>query len=195
MKKIYVLVLALSITTISFSQSISIGAIGGATMFQSPKEFTNSISNGGFGFKNSANFGIKGKFDFPLLPLSTNLSIMYIPLSSEEYSIKVNSNILALGIGAEWSFLPGPVSPYAGLDILFNSFGDLEAKTPFGNMTEKGFTRDGFAIGAGVVFGLLPLFDVDVSAKYVVYNFLGKKGNENSVSSINISAGIYYNFL
>lgn len=195
MKKSYFLFFALILTSITFSQSIKVGVLGGTTMFQSPDEFTKSITEGGFGFNNSIHYGIKGKFEIPLLPLSMNASILYVPLSSEESSIKLTSNLLALGIGAEWSFIPGPISPYASIDLLFNSFGELKLESPFGNLKEKGFTRNGFAFGGGITFTLLPMIDLDLSAKYAYYNLLGTKGGEKAVTSINITGGIYISFL
>lgn len=193
MKKIISFILILS--SISFSQGIGVGITGGLVNFTGPDGFTNSIQDGGFGFKNSFGFGVKGKIDIPLIPLSANASINYIPLSSKEGSIEISSNILALGIGAEWSFIPGPLSPYAAVDLLFNSFGELEIKTPLGTLKEKSFTRNGIAVGAGVAFTLLPVIDLDLSAKYAIYNLLGSKSGEENVSSINIMATIYYNIL
>ena len=184
MKKSYFLFFALILTSITFSQSIKVGVLGGTTMFQSPDEFTKSITEGGFGFNNSIHYGIKGKFEIPLLPLSMNASILYVPLSSEESSIKLTSNLLALGI-----------SPYASIDLLFNSFGELKLESPFGNLKEKGFTRNGFAFGGGITFTLLPMIDLDLSAKYAYYNLLGTKGGEKAVTSINITGGIYISFL
>lgn len=194
MKKFFAIFFILMLNTISFPQGISVSLIGGATIFQSPDDFKNSISNGGFGFKNSTNFGIKGKFEIPLLPLNFNASIVYVPLNSKESLIEVTSNLLSLGIGVEWNFIPGPISPYAAIDITFNSFGELEFKLPSAKISEKGFTRDGVAVGSGVIFKLLPLIDLDISAKYSVYNLIGKKNNEKSITAINLTAGIYFNF-
>mgnify|MGYP005839627315 CR=1 FL=1 len=193
MKKLITIILLFS--SISFGQGIKVGLTGGLVNFMAPDQFTKSIQDGGFGFKNSFGFGLKGKFEIPLIPLSANASINYIPLSSKKNSIEIKSNILSLGVGAEWSFIPGPLSPYASLDLLFNSFGELEIKTPLGTLKEKSFTRNGIAIGGGISFTLLPVLDFDLSAKYAYYNLLGAKNGEKANTSLNIMGTIYYNIL
>jgi len=79
MKKILTISFIIILTTLNFGQGFKIGVTGGLTNFMSPDEFTKSIQDGGFGFKNSFSFGVKGKIDIPLIPLSTNASIIYTP--------------------------------------------------------------------------------------------------------------------
>lgn len=190
--------------TILQAQSLRIGPTVGLTSFQAPDYLTNDLDEGGWGLSSHINYGAKVKLGLPLLPLTFVGSFVYTPLSSEKGDVEFSSSLTSIGLGAELSFAPGPLSPYAGLDLLYNSFGDTEYKTPDGPQKGDGVSRYGIAIGIGAEFTLLPKVDVDVSAKYNMYNLFGKDDNEEisavnkdeeTISAITINATFYFSVL
>ncbi len=182
MKRIFTLFAIVLVATTVNAQSLRIGLGGGISKVTGPDDYTNSIvsKNGGLGFDSEYLLGGKAKFGLPIIPLNIVGSVYYHSFDGEAKSIntETSASLLSIGIGAEWGIIPGPVSPYVGLDFLINSFGDVEIKDANGKHTEEIGSRYGIGIGAGVDFKLLPKVDIDLCAKYNFNNLLGKDDKE-----------------
>ncbi len=212
MKKIvYLSLLVLPLLFISFTakaQSIKLGPGGGLTLVQSPEELTKDISEDGAGFGSEFHVGLKAKVSFPLLPLTLTGQFYYHLMgASDNFSIASLGNVDAetdlkywvIGVGGEWTLLPGPISPYIGFDFFNTSSGDfkISVSTPAGSQeqTAEGDARWGIGVGAGVEFTLLPTIDVDVVAKYNFNNLLGKEDGEEAFNTITLSANFLFSVL
>lgn len=190
------------------AQSISIGVTGGLTTITGPDALTDDIENGGMGFGTHPHYGLKGKFKLPVIPLTITGQVLYASFSGEgEYSIvpgtnpvsfETESSLLTFGVGAEYSFIPGPISPYLAVDLFYANSGEtkLSSDTQGANFeqTFDGENRTGIGVGAGLDFGLLPMIDVDVSAKYNINNLIGKEEGEETFSTVNFTATVYFGF-
>ena len=194
----------ISLTVVS-AQGISIGATGGLTTITGPESYTNDISEGGAGFSTGAHFGVKGKFSLPLIPLRITGQVLYTKFSADgeanligvpnAASVENELSFFVYGVGAEYSFAPGPISPYLGLDLFMTSFGDFKQTYDSGGstteITSSGESRTGIGIGGGLEFGLIPMIDIDVSAKYNINNLIGKNDGEDTFSTLNFSATLF----
>lgn len=206
MKKIITLVAALLISvSVVSAQGIALGLTGGLTMIQGPDGLTNDISEGGAGFSSAPHFGVKGKLSLPLIPLSITGQVLYSNFTGDGEvsdvsvtSVETEMSLLILGVGAEYSFVPGPVSPYVAFDLFYSNTGDQEVKETTAGVTKTntfdGTSRTGIGIGAGFEFGLLPMIDVDIAAKYNINNLIGKEDGEDTFSTINLSATVFFGF-
>ncbi len=217
MKKVLsVLVIFLTISSISFGQSIKVGIGGGLSIVTGPKAFTEKISNDGLGFGAEIMAGLKGKFSFPLLPVKIIADVNYTLLKGSEdinfdysgtpvkASVETETNFLSFGVGAEYSLLPGPISPYVNATVNFTTIGELKYryKITVNNTTmpteEEKFgdkaSRTGIGIGAGVMISILPIVDLDIAAKYNIVNLLGKESGEETISTMNLTATVLVGF-
>lgn len=185
----------------SQAQGLNIGVSGGLHMIQSPDMFTKDISEGGLGFGSGYQFGAKGKFSLPILPLRVTGFVNYSTFSGDgtfnNQSIETDFSILTVGFGGEWSLVPGPISPYLAVDILYNRFGEVTMKNTTANTETKtdGVNRSGLGVGGGFEVTILPMLDVDVSAKYNLNNLVGKEDGEESVNSLSILLNVYLSLL
>jgi opacity protein-like surface antigen len=195
MKKFVVLAVLL-FSSVIFSQGFKFGVGGGLTMIQGPDVLTKDFSSGGIGFGGEYHVGAKAKLSLPVIPLTPIAFLNYHIMSSSEeivgQTFEATSSILSIGAGAEWSLLPGPLSPYLALDVAMNSFGKTEVKTPIGTFTTTGESRVGINIGAGAEFTLLPAFDIDASLKYSVFNLIGKESGEETVSALVFNVSLLF---
>ncbi len=188
MKKSFVLFLFIAVSFLAYqnaqAQTIKLGIGGGLSSVQSPTYYTDNA-----GFSSEYHIGVKGKLSLPVIPIT--------PIGFVEYHFfrgltpagaDTKQNILSIGVGGELSLLPGPLSPYVGLDIEFNSLGDFETT---GSPTASGVSRMGLGIGAGAMLTLLPI-DFDVSLKYQMLNLFGKESGEETIGIINLNAAIFF---
>lgn len=207
MKKALTLITILFVFVgISNAQGISFGATGGLTMVSGPDELTNDISDGGAGFSSAPHFGVKGRFSLPLIPLAITGQVLYTKFTGEgnttvmgiNAAVETESSLLIFGVGAEYNFVPGPISPYAAFDIFYANSGDFKyTATAMGTTSEQTFdgeNRTGIGLGAGLKIGIIPLIDIDVSAKYNINNLIGKEDGEDTFSTINLSASVFFGF-
>ncbi|MBN2708916.1 MAG: outer membrane beta-barrel protein [Calditrichaceae bacterium] len=153
--------------------------------------------SGGFGFTAEPAIGVKAKFSLPLMPLSIAAHLNYTMMSSSAEALgnklEIETNMLTVGLGGEFSLIPGPLSPYLAADLLYNSNGKREAKLNDQLLYEEdGESRFGLGIGVGVTFSLLPMIDLDVSAKYNFNNVFGKEDDEIDVNTIMIQAFVLF---
>lgn len=189
------------------AQSLKAGIGGGLNMFTGPDAFTGDAPNG-MAFNTEYAVGLKAKFGIPLLPLSITGQALYTSLNSKTsftqggstYNLDYSSSIFTVALGAELSFIPGPVSPYAGVDVMMNSFGDTEVEPQVISGVQyvhksASYSRFGLGVGAGVEIKLLPMVDIDVSAKYNFNNLIGKETGEGDINSVLVTAHILFGIL
>lgn len=191
----------------AFAQGLKIGPSIGYTKIQN-----DIIPNYDVEYDSDLHYGGKAKFDIPMVPLSPVLHVHYVKFAGDgeldgptiglpglnETSVNFESNLLTIGIGGEMSLLPGPVSPYLALDILFNSFGETDVTANDFDLTSEqsdGVSRQGLGIGAGVEFTLLPAFDIDLSVKYNFNNLIGKEDGEDNFNTLQVTANILFDVL
>jgi opacity protein-like surface antigen len=192
MKKMTVLIfiaaISLFVSQNASAQTINLGIGGGLSIIQSPTDYKDAM-----GFSTEYHVGIKGKLNFPLFPITPIGIIEYHFLrgtaSTPAGSLDTKQNILTLGLGGELSLVPGPISPYVGLDLEYNNLGDLEVG---GTKISSGVSRTGLGIGAGVMVNILPVVNVDVSLKYQMLNLFGKEGGEDTIGIVNLNAALFF---
>lgn len=190
------------------AQGISVGVTGGLTTIAGPDALTEDVENGGMGFGTHPHYGVKGKFKLPIIPLTITGHVLYASFSGEgEYSlvpgtnpvnVETESSLLTFGVGAEYAFVPGPISPYLSVDLFYANSGETKiSSTAQGasfDQTFEGDNRTGIGIGGGLDFGILPMVDIDVSAKYNINNLIGKEEGEETFSTLTYSATVYFGF-
>lgn len=188
MKNLFVLFLFAAFSLLCLqetnAQSIRLGIGGGLSSVQSPSEYTDAL-----GFSSEYHVGVKGKLSIPLFPITPIGFVEYHFFNGQTPDgVDTKQNILSIGVGGEMELLPGPLSPYVGLDLEFNSLGDLEIT---GAPTVAGVSRMGLGVGAGVMLTLLPI-DFDVSLKYQMLNLFGKEDGEDTIGIINLNAAVFF---
>jgi len=206
-KKLFTLFAAFLIS-VSFvsAQGISLGATAGLTTIMGPDALTNDISDGGAGFSSAPHFGVKGRLSLPLIPISITGQVLYTKFSADgnllinnvSTNYETEQSLLIFGVGAEYDLVPGPISPYLGLDIFYSKWGDFTTTTAVGGMNNEssvsGNNRTGIGIGGGIQVGIIPLIDIDVAAKYNINNLIGKEDGEDTFSTLNLSATVFLGF-
>lgn len=177
------------LSTLSSGQGLKFGIGGGLS----------TISSGfsGLSYNSGYHISAKAELDIPLFPLTPVVSIQYYVLNGN-YSFpgftgSTSQKIFSAGIGAQYSLLPGPISPYLALDLGFNNIGEISYQPAVLNQfASPAITRTGVDIGAGVEVKLPFLFNFDVSAKYNMLNLWGKVGNEGTLSAVNLNLTILF---
>ncbi len=183
------------------AQGFKLGVTGGLNLLQSPDILTKDISEGGVGFGSGYQFGVKGKFSLPIIPLKVVGFVSYSKFSSDgslnNQNIENEWSIVTVGFGGEWSLVPGPISPYLALDILYNRFGEKTQKNTTNNteMKDDGVSRSGVGIGGGIDVTILPKIDLDLSARYNLNNLVGKEDGEENINSLSVTLNVFFNIL
>ncbi|MEN8193008.1 MAG: outer membrane beta-barrel protein [Bacteroidota bacterium] len=171
MKKYLVFVsltLIILFTTTTQAQLIRIGLGGGYSSITS----STSIFDNGFHYGGKAVVGI------PVLPINISANIYNNSLSKEVAGISHESSFLSVGLGGEFTLLPGPIKPYAAAELLYTSVGETKiADISYGGSESK----FGLGLGAGAYFTLLPVIDLDLSAHYNMNTLLSSGDGLNSV--------------
>lgn len=200
MKKAFIILFILAFAGISQvqAQSFKVGVGGGLTLIQSPDFFDTYDMATGY------HFGAKAKIGLPLLPIKITGQVYYNTFSGTidevegfilPVSVDVSTDLLILGAGFEVSLIPGPIAPYLGADIFLSSIGKFEFEPS--NVLLNGSeatSRMGLGFGAGLDFKLLPMFDIDLAAKYNLYNLVGKEDGEEDINAITITANFMFGF-
>lgn len=195
MKKLLLLLSFLAFISTGFTQGIHVAVGGGMTFVQGPDQWTNPLDKLGADFNTEYNVGVKVKLGLPLIPIvpvaGMNYYFMKGNLSSSDYSKSLN--LLSLYAGGEYALIPGPFSPYAGLDLQYNYFMEGKEDFPGGSASFSGSgSRVGLGIGAGIDFKLLPFLGLDLNLKYNIFNLLGKQSGEPTYSVLNLN--LYFSF-
>src|ERR1035437_9005124 len=187
------IIIFMMLTTSSFTQGIKFGIGGGLS--------TISNSTSGLNYNAGYNIAAKAKLEIPLFPLRPVVSIQYYILNGSygfttpvgNISGSTTQKIFSAGIGAEYSLLPGPISPYLALDIGFNNIGEVKYDPAILNQfSYPAIARTGLDIGAGVEITIPFLITFDVNAKYNMLNLFGKQGGEGSISVFNLHLTVLF---
>lgn len=187
------LIIFFLITTASFAQGLKFGIGGGLS----------TISSGISGLSYNAGYNIaaKAKLDIPLFPLTPVVTIQYYILNGSygfttpvgTLSGSTSQKIFSAGIGAEYSLLPGPISPYLAIDLGFNNIGAISYQPSILNQfSSPAISRTGIDIGAGLDISIPFLITFDISAKYNMLNLWGKQGGEGSISALNLDLMVLF---
>jgi len=215
MKKFMMVLIVILFVAAGNGQSLKIGVGGGLMNFTAPAYFTDEYPKGiGFGMEPMIN--VKGKLGLPVFPLDLTASINYVMLGSEgkgnadpkigivnAHSVEISGNLLQIGVGAEYSLIPGPlpVKPYVSFDILLNNFGEMTYKydwesnsIPDSELKSASLSRTGIAIGAGVDLKT-PFADLNANVKYHINNLIGKEDGEDTISSLSLGVMILFSVL
>jgi hypothetical protein len=182
------------------AQLFQFGLGGGITQVLAPEQYTNSVSDGGYGFSTEYNVGVVAKLGLPLVPITPKAYFLYHSLfGTGDYDnvngIEYAQTISELGIGAEYNFIPVPAGfdPYVAIDIAYNSFSALEMDASEVPNTKA--NRFGGGIGVGTEISLIPIINIDVYATYKMFNLIGKEEGEENVTAFVLDAFITLSFL
>ena len=191
-KLILTIMISISFLTISvIGQSIKLGVGGGYTALTGDNSFDEeNLLNLNSGY----HYGGKLVVGLPLFPIQFTGGYYINTLSSESNGFTTETDFSSFGLGGEWSFLPGPVNPYISAEVLFTSFGDTKISfegedLPIDDSAES---QTGLGLGAGVYFKLLPMIDLDLSARYNMNSLF--KGDEE-LNSTNVRLNILFSIL
>ena len=215
-KKIFFIILLLSIN--NYSQSLSIGLGSGISIVQGNNYFTNNLGpaglyyvNGaesefkGLDFRNEYDFAVNIKYGFKYVPFSLVAQIHYLPLrgiqSVNIYDDLLKQNILndvtteidiwSLKIGARYATIIQKVKPYLTASILLNYFGDTWFKFEHDNNISKwrnykNGMRYGLNLGFGFGYEVINNIDLDIEANYNFMNLWNRRGT-NPIDKIHPS--------
>lgn len=206
--KFALIVVLLFISQVLFSQvKISVGPSLGLTIPSGDYSGTTiDFYNGAkYGLGSGINFGVVFKAKLPVLRIRA--AINYSSLSNSGNSetdkpnsfVEVKQSLLIFSAGPEFGFnVPSsPITPYAGIDLLFSSLsGETSfqgvSRVPSGTYSMSGATRIGIGLGAGAEFHFGKKYSLDLGLRYNLINLLGKKfeelpSNERVDSYVNIN--------
>ena len=184
-----IILMFILLSTVSYGQGLQFGIGGGLS--------TISSSNSGFNYNAGYHISAKAKLDIPLFPLTPVVTIQYYILNGS-YSFagftgSTSQKIFSAGIGAEYSLLPGPISPYLAIDLEFNNIGAVSYQPAVLNQfASPAISRTGLDIGGGVEIKIPFLVTFDVSAKYNMLNLWGKENGEGSLSTFNLNLTVLF---
>ena len=189
-------------TSISTAQLVKLGVGGGITQVLAPDALTKKVSEGGFGYSTEWNFGIVGKVDLPLIPITPRAFIidhMFSGKGTNELSqdVEYSQSVFEYGVGAQYNFIPTPVGfdPYLALDLSFSTFGDFTQKVNGVENKSSGVSRFGGGIGLGSEITIVPVVNLDLYLCYKMFNLAGKDDGEDTISAVTLDAFITFNFL
>jgi len=184
-----VLLLALALMSSNgFSQNVSLGIIGGASIVQATptSTYTNDIARGGLGFGLSYSIGAVAR-------LTTDQSRISIVGRLTHFHAGASGNLIeeglfqqgagqvlskldvwSLSVGPEWNILGSRAfSPFVGASYILSSFGKSHYKltNAMGSVDylAGGGVRSGFGLDAGVHFSVTSTIQVDA---WTSYNFM-----------------------
>jgi|CZKP01.1.fsa_nt_gi hypothetical protein len=185
----FLIIIFMMLTTSSFTQGLKFGIGGGIS--------TISSGNSGLSYNSGYNIAAKAKLDIPLFPLTPVITIQYYILNGSysfaNFTGSTTQKIFSAGIGAEYSIIPGPISPYLAIDLGFNNIGEVSYQPSILNQySSPAISRTGLDIGAGVDISIPFLITFDISAKYNMLNLWGKQGGEGSISALNLDLMILF---
>ncbi len=190
-QKLILTLMVISILTISlFGQSIKIGVGGGYTALGGDNNFTaEDILN----LNSGMHYGGKLIVGIPILPIQFTANLFQNSLSSDvtilDKKNTTETSFLSIGLGAEFTLIPGPIQPYLATEVLFTSFGDATINDI---KISESSNKTGIGFGAGVYFKLLPVIDLDLSAHYNMNTLLS---DGDAMNSTNIRLNVLFSIL
>jgi hypothetical protein len=156
--------------------------------------------------------GLVVKLGLPLIPLTPRAFVLYHSLNGTDNIVEqlgkgttINSldvensqSLLSVGLGVQYGFIPIPagVDPYLAIDLMYNSFGELEGKTPTQTIVlNKSLSRFGLGLGVGAEISIIPVLNIDLLVSYQMMNLIGKEDGESSLSTLTVDAFLLFSFL
>ena len=189
-KKILFLLLVLSFSVSTMGQSIKVGVGGGYTALTGSNDFT---AEDAMNLSSGIHYGGKLVVGLPLLPLQFAANIYNNPLSSEipivDQIITTETSFLSIGIGGEFTLIPGPVQPYFAGELLYTSFSESKINDIVVGEAES---KTGVGVGAGLYFKLLPVIDIDLSAHY---NMNALLSSGDGLNTTHVRLNLLFSFL
>lgn len=180
------------LTTVTFGQSIKVGIGGGYTALTGDNSFT---AKNALNLNSGIHYGGKLLISIPLLPFQFAANIYNNPLSNEytepitKETIKTETSFLSIGLGAEFTLIPGPIQPYLAGELLYTSFGEVTLNN---FKTKDAESKTGLGLGAGLYFKLLPVINLDLSAHYNMNTLLS---SGDALNSTHVRLNILFNIL
>ncbi|MCF6270112.1 MAG: outer membrane beta-barrel protein [Melioribacteraceae bacterium] len=190
-QKLILTLMVISFLTISLvGQSIKIGVGGGYTALGGDNSFTaEDVLN----LNSGMHYGGKLIVGLPLLPIQFTANVFQNSLSSDVTLVgekfTTETSFLSIGLGAEFTLIPGPVQPYLAAELLFTSFGDATINDITFSESES---KTGVGFGAGLYFKLLPIIDLDLSAHYNMNTLLS---DGDALNSTHIRLNVLFSIL
>jgi len=187
-----ILFIVLLISSLSFAQSIKFGIGGGYTALTGDNGFT---AENGLNLNTGIHYGGKLLISFPILPIQFAANIYNNPLSNEytdpflKQTINVETSFLSVGIGAEFTLIPGPIQPYLAGELLYTSIGETKINDFTVSESES---KTGVGLGAGLYFKLLPVINLDLSAHYNMNTLLS---DGDALNSTHIRLNVLFSIL
>lgn len=200
--------LALLLPNAIFAQKLCVGVGGGIGRIMSPDSYTRVTHNivGEMVDPDHA-FEIIGKIKVQTskFPLRFVGQISFLSITDQgnylgildppdsyfsDIHLEASSQILSMGIGAEYKLLPTAFSPFVSIDLLINSFGDTKLYTDPSSQDKewneithitsipKGI-RLGMGLGIGVQYPLSQKLNLTIDANYAIMNMAGRKRYES----------------
>lgn len=199
---IAVLLSVVLLNTAVYSQLFQIGAGGGATFILAPSDYTSDKIDEGLNFGTGINFGVKAKLGLPLISFRPTFQVLFhkfsgeatSSISSQVLSGTTKQDILIVGAGLEYLFIPAPGSPFLALDLYYTNVGELSINDALNTVKAPDGSKVGIGVGIGTDIPLLPI-NIELSLKYNMFNLFGKEDGEKSISAINLDAFLMFSFL
>jgi len=191
-KLLFTILLSALFTTLALGQSIKVGIGGGYTALTGDNSFT---AEDALNLNSGIHYGGKLLVSLPILPIQFAANIYNNPLSSEytepitNTTITTESSFLSVGIGAEFTLIPGPIQPYLAGELLYTSFGET---TMNGFTVGEAESKTGFGIGAGIYFKLLPVINLDLSGHYNMNTLLS---DGDALNSTHVRLNVLFSIL
>lgn len=189
MNKIYLIVLYLLFTSVSYSQiGLRLGPVVGLTTptvdySGDAKDFYSGTK---YGLRTGFNYGLAGKISFG--PLNSRISVSYAslenngPSGSNNGTVEIRNNLFMITLGMQFGFnVPAsPVKPYAGVDLLLSSIsGSFKfqgtAHVPSDEKSIQTASRTGLGVGFGAEINLGKSYALDLNLRYNLINLFGKE--------------------
>lgn len=179
-----IILIVIMFSNISNGQGLKFGVGGGIS--------TISSGTSGLNYNSGYHLSLKAKLDIPLFPLTPVVTIQYYILNGNysfaNFTGSTDQKIFSAGIGAQYTLLPGPISPYLAIDLGFNNIGEVNYQPAVLNQyAAPSMSRTGVDFGAGVEIKIPFIITFDVSAKYNMLNLWGKQGNEGTLNAVNLN--------
>jgi opacity protein-like surface antigen len=158
-----------------------------------------------YGLGSGVNFGVLFKAKLPVFNIRAEINYTSLSNSGNSETDKPNSfvevkqNVLMITAGPEFRFnIPSsPVTPYAGLDLIFSSIGgetrfEDVARVSTGTYSMSSASRLGLGLGAGAEINIGKNYSIDLGIRYNFINLIGKNfeemaSDERSDSYVNLN--------
>ncbi|MBU0475924.1 MAG: outer membrane beta-barrel protein [Bacteroidetes bacterium] len=189
---LFIMLFTALISSLTFGQSIKVGVGGGYTALTGDNSFT---AEDALNLNSGIHYGGKILVSLPVLPIQFAANIYYNPLSNEytepitNTTIKTETSFLSIGLGAEFTLIPGPIQPYLAGELLYTSFGEATVNDFSASEAES---KTGLGLGAGLYFKLLPVINLDFSAHYNMNTLLS---SGDALNSTHVRLNVLFNIL